>query len=349
MISTKARPVVTNGNEIDSGVIARAHGCLLGQFAGDSLGGLVEFRNAEDILALYPGGVRELADGGSWNTIAGQPTDDSELALMLARSLVERGAFDDGAVARAYGHWYASGPFDCGGTIARATSVASRVAADHAATARKYANTESQANGALMRLSPLGVFGHALRPEEVAELARRDASLTHPHAVCQDASAVFAVTVARAVSRGGTAAELFGFAVEWADAAGLHADVRADLRAATEEPPADFSRNMGWVRIALHNAFYQLRHADSLEAGVVDTVMCGGDTDTNAAIAGALLGAVYGESAVPRQWREAVLNCRPAAGVPGVRRPRPREFWPVDALELADQLIRRGAEFAKGV
>jgi hypothetical protein len=105
---------------------------------------------------------------------------------------------------------------------------------------------------------------------------------------------------------------------------------------------------MGWVRIALRNAFYRLRHAASLEEGIVETVMCGGDTDTNAAIAGALLGAVYGESAIPRQWREAVLNCRPAAGVAGVRRPRPREFWPVDALELAEQLVRRGAEFGKG-
>jgi ADP-ribosylglycohydrolase len=339
---------VTNEGEIDSGVMARARGCLLGQFAGDSLGGLVEFRSADEIRRRNPRGVRELRDGGHWGTIAGQATDDSELALMLGRSLVERGAFDGDAVARAYGHWYASGPFDCGGTIARAASVASRVAADHAATARKFANTQSQANGALMRLSPLGVFGHALPPEDVAELARRDASLTHPHAVCRDASAVFAVAIARAVARGGTAAELFDFAVDWADAAGLHADVRADLTAAADEPPADFSRNMGWVRIALHNAFYQLRHADSLERGVVDTVMSGGDTDTNAAIAGALLGAVYGESAVPRQWREAVLNCRPAAGVAGVRRPRPREFWPVDALELADQLVRRGTQYSRG-
>jgi ADP-ribosylglycohydrolase len=339
---------MSNTDLVSPAVLDRARGCLLGQFAGDSLGGLVEFRDAEDIRARYPGGVRELADGGSWNTIAGQPTDDSELALMLARSLVERGAFDDDAVARAYGHWYASGPFDCGGTIARAASMASRVAANHAATARKYANTESQANGALMRLSPLGVFGHALRPEQVAELARRDATVTHPHAVCQDANAVFAVTIAWAISRGGTAAELFDFAVQWADSARLHPDVLADLTAAANSPPMDFSANMGWVRIALRNAFYRLRHAASLEEGVVETVMCGGDTDTNAAIAGALLGAVYGESAVPRQWREVVLNCRPAAGVAGVRRPRPREFWPVDTLELADQLVRRGAEYAKG-
>src|SRR4051794_37607745 len=173
--------------------VARARGCLLGQVAGDSLGGLVEFRSEGTIRQDYPRGVRLLADGGHWNTLAGQPTDDSELALMLARSLVERGRFDDDAIARAYGHWYASGPFDCGGTTRRALSVASRVADDPAANARKVASRDSQANGALMRVSPLGVFGHAMPPDQLAALARRDAELTHPHPVCQDASAVYCV------------------------------------------------------------------------------------------------------------------------------------------------------------
>jgi len=54
----------------------------------------------------------------------------------------------------------------------------------------------------------------------------------------------------------------------------------------------------------------------------VDTVMRGGDTDTNAAIAGALFGAVHGLDAVPEQWRDKLLNCRPEAGRPHVRHPR---------------------------
>ena len=99
---------------------------------------------------------------------------------------------------------------------------------------------------------------------------------------------------------------------------------------------------MGWVLIALQNALWQMLHASNLEEGVVDTVMQGGDTDTNAAIAGALLGAVYGEEAVPAQWRESILNCRPEAGRPGVHKPRPAEYWPVDALELADALLEAG-------
>ena len=89
---------------------------------------------------------------------------------------------------------------------------------------------------------------------------------------------------------------------------------------------------------AFQNALFQLLHAESLEAGVIDTVMRGGDTDTNAAICGALLGAVYGREAVPSRWANRVLTCRPMEGLAGVKRPRPEGFWPVDTLILAEQL-----------
>jgi ADP-ribosylglycohydrolase len=73
----------------------------------------------------------------------------------------------------------------------------------------------------------------------------------------------------------------------------------------------------------------------------VDTVRRGGDTDTNAAVAGALLGAVHGRDAVPPQWRSMVLSCRPHP--PRARRPRAMAYWPVDALDLAERLLVRGA------
>ncbi len=121
--------------------IARAQGCLLGQLAGDALGSLVEFQTPEAIASMYPNGVRELIDGGTWNTIAGQPTDDSELALLLARMLVEKGTYNQDSVREAYLYWLHSSPFDCGMTIASGL--------------RSIPNHDSQANGALMRISPL--------------------------------------------------------------------------------------------------------------------------------------------------------------------------------------------------
>ena len=97
-----------------SGVLSRAQGCLLGQLIGDSLGSLVEFQTPERIRSRYPDGVRDMADGGTFNTIAGQPTDDSEMALLLARSIVSQGEFNKEEARKAYVFWLNSGPFDCG-------------------------------------------------------------------------------------------------------------------------------------------------------------------------------------------------------------------------------------------
>jgi hypothetical protein len=96
------------------------------------------------------------------------------------------------------------------------------------------------------------------------------------------------------------------------------------------------------VRVAFQNAFYQLLHAPTLEEGVINTVRAGGDTDTNAAIAGALLGAAHGRSGIPAQWMDRVLTCRPIHGLQGVKQPRPASYWPVDALALAERLLLAG-------
>ena len=95
----------------------------------------------------------------------------------------------------------------------------------------------------------------------------------------------------------------------------------------------------GWVLVALHNAYWQMLHARNFEEAIVDTVMRGGDTDTNAAICGALLGAVYGLDAIPLRWKKTVLNCRPDKENPSVKRWRPPFFWPTDVLDLATRLL----------
>jgi ADP-ribosylglycohydrolase/fructose-1,6-bisphosphatase/inositol monophosphatase family enzyme len=310
----------------DPGRLARAQGCLLGQVAGDNLGALVEFEDADQVRRRYPDGPLRLEDGGYWEILAGQPTDDSEMALALARSIATRGRFERESAADAYRSWLLSAPFDVGGTVGAAL--------------RDHPNPASQANGSLMRVSPLGVHAHSVAPAMAAELARQDSSLTHPNPICGDAAAAFAVAVAHAVREGDGPEAAFRAAEGWARDAGAALLVLEALEAARSEAPrCDTPRSQGWVRIALQNAFHELLHAPGPEEGVVATVRRGGDTDTNAAIAGALLGAVHGREAVPVQWRSMVLSCRALA--PRARRPRPRAYWPVDVLELAERLLLR--------
>ena len=309
----------------DSDMLSRAQGCLLGQLAGDALGSLVEFQTSEQITAKYPDRVRDLADGGTWGTIAGQPTDDSEMALMLARSIVKEGRFDAAKVRDAYVYWLDSGPFDCGNTVRCGL--------------RGYPIYDSQANGAMMRVSPLAIFGANHPLESVSEWAQSDAGLTHPHIVCLQANSIFAMAIANAIQTGCGPYELYRRMCTWADERDIEPALLRVMEAASDKPPFDFKTNQGWVLIAFQNALWQLLHAPNLEEGVVDTVMHGGDTDTNAAICGALLGSVYGRDSVPERWTEAILNCRPESGNPRVKQPRPKVFWPVDALELAEQLL----------
>ncbi len=166
----------------------RAQGCLLGQLAGDALGSLVEFQSPDEIRRSYPDGVRELADGGTWNTIAGHPTDDSEMALLLALMLIKTGLYDPEAARNEYQYWLSSDPFDCGMTIS--------------AGLRGNPNPDSQANGAMMRISPLGIFGAGFERSQVAEWAMQDAALTHPNLICQQANALFAMGIAHAIQSG---------------------------------------------------------------------------------------------------------------------------------------------------
>lgn len=322
------------GFPLPEGVRSRARGALLGQLAGDALGTTVEFQGPESIRQRYPDGLREIVGGGPFRVLPGQVTDDSELALALARALRAAGRYDPDTVAGAYLDWYASGPFDIGGTIGQAFRGGVAPGLDAASKVLGRTNAHSQANGSLMRICPLAIFGWDLRPERLASLAAFDARLSHPHPVCQDAAVAFTHAIALAIRAGGSGREVHDATIAFAHTQGLHPDVLTELEAAREGPPSDFVRNMGWVRIALRNAFHQARSAPDLETGLVETVAGGGDTDTNGCIAGALLGAIHGQAGVPERWQATVLDCVTDRGP---------TYQCDDALELSDALVRAGA------
>jgi ADP-ribosylglycohydrolase/fructose-1,6-bisphosphatase/inositol monophosphatase family enzyme len=315
----------------------RALGCMLGMVIGDSLGSQVEFQTGDAIQSAWPNGVRDLADSPVWKTLAGQPTDDSELGLTLARSLVRRGGYDIEDAAAAYGRWYASKPFDCGRSTGLAFGPASSAAADKARAARNNADRESQSNGSLMRIAPIGVW--ASGPDEAARFASEDSSLSHPHPVCRAACAAFAAAVSAALA-GADRRGMVETALRIADAAGMEAaPVAAALRQAVAGvAPEDFQHHMGWVLIGLQNAFFHLAAGTAMEPALIGTVGHGGDTDTNAAIAGALLGAADGRASLPARWVMPVLTCRPDPGLHPAR-PRPDEYWPDDILDLTEALL----------
>jgi ADP-ribosyl-[dinitrogen reductase] hydrolase len=308
-------------------LLSRAQGALLGQLIGDALGSAVEGWTPEAIRAAHPDGVREMLGNDTLGTIPGQPTDDSEMALVLARSLVEHGEFDAAAVRSKYREWFTSGAFGYGETVGAAMQDGT--------------DEESASNGALMRVSPIGIFGSRIWSGVVEFWAREDGAITHPHPVCLAANEFFAVAIATAIRQPAPPEVLYAHLSARTESDLIVGDIVITdaMKRAKDAPPPDYLSRPGLVSIALQNALWQLLHAPSFEEALVDTIARGGDTDTNAAVCGALLGAVHGRVVIPKRWVKTVLACKPKAGKRGVARPRPPEFWPADALELAEKLV----------
>jgi ADP-ribosylglycohydrolase/fructose-1,6-bisphosphatase/inositol monophosphatase family enzyme len=332
------RPNIIVRRVRDAGRLARAQGCLLGQLAGDALGSAVEFQDPARIQQAWPEGLRDLIDGGTWNTLAGQPTDDSEMALALARTVGFLGGYQASSMLDAYADWVDSDPFDIGTTTRAALGAAARTPkGERLEAAARGANTDSQANGSLMRVSPIGILA-AGNPALAAEIARADSGLTHPHPICRAACAAFAAAIAVGIA-GGDRAAMLAAALDQCGTDDAAETLRADLRAARDDgAPEDFMSKQGWVRIALRNAFAWLAAGASVEDAIIATVARGGDTDTNGAIVGALLGAVDGRQGIPMRWRRLILTCRPTLEC-GAKTPRPPVYWPDDALALAESLL----------
>lgn len=316
----------------------RIEGCWWGQMVGDALGSQVEFDSAEALKRRWPYGLRVIGPSAIWGTAAGQVTDDSEMAIELLHALTTHDdSVDWDLVAAGYVQWYQSGPFDSGRTVRRAVRGANRVDQTMSGLAdsmRQNANPDSKANGALMRQSPIGIWGFAKDPKILGDLAREDARLTHPNPVCRDASAVYTATIAQTIRWGFGPKEAYQFAREYHAQYGQESDVLECLDAARDQSPP-FSPHIGYVLLALHNAFYQLLHTETFEEAVVSTVMVGGDTDTNGAIAGAMAGAVYGKANIPQEWAKTLEICDFKKG----HVVRPSRYLPMAAVDQLNRLM----------
>lgn len=319
--------------------LARARGALWGQAVGDALGTTVEFRDELSIATRSPSAwPKEIIGEGPFRVVAGQITDDTELALALARSLQRNRAWKADDVATSYLRWRRSNPIDVGNATTLAFGGVVPEGESPAAVVRARASRQTQANGSLMRSSPLGIFGARLKRDELAALAREDSTLSHPHEVPQWACAVFVTTIADAIATGASGVELHARALEFARGT----PVEDTLRASLNELPVSDGESQGWVRIALQHAFFHLAHArgfspatpsakTDFEAALIQTVVKGGDTDTNGAITGALLGATLGVQAIPSRWIATVRDCLPE---------RPVEYRCSDLDALARDLLK---------
>jgi ADP-ribosylglycohydrolase len=311
----------------------RARGALLGLAVGDALGTTLEFSKpqAPAFPQLASGPHRTITGGGPFGVAPGQTTDDTQMACALATSLLERGKLDVDDLAARYVAW-GKIAFDAGAQTRAALSAISRSQRSPEEAGRSVwlaRNRSPAGNGSLMRTAPIAVF-FARDPEARRLAALADSAITHYDFRCQLACAAFDAAIAHALVSDHEPAALADAAAEELTAATRlllerhpeerreielgEAALREDLESAHLDDPDLYSPDLsilatqGYVRVAFRLAFWELLHAPSFEAGLVDAVNRGGDADTNGAIAGALLGACHGGSAIPESWSKTVLS-----------------------------------------
>lgn len=281
----------------------RARGVLLGTAVGDALGAGYEFG--------YPSPETEIdmIGGGTFDWAPGEWTDDTSMAVCVARALNIGGDIDE--IAENFRAWFAQNPPDVGNQTRAVLSQTTRTGADMTAAAASLPG-RTGGNGSLMRTAPVAL-AYLDDAAGCTAAAARISALTHSD------------------PRAGEACQLWSHAIRYAVLHGTYDGVTEFLDVAAQEvrdywqplieqaevgEPADFSNN-GWVVHALQTAWWAIhRSAEAdrpLPAALELCVRAGGDTDTTAAIAGGLLGARWGASAVPREWRELVH------GYPGLR------------------------------
>jgi len=278
------RSALTGANVQD-----RIRGMLIGVAVGDALGAPVEGYPPWEISSAHRGELTEMVGLSSFGMEAGTTTDDTGMTVALARSLVSQGAFDPDDVLYHYLGWYDTNPLGIGNTVDAVLSAISAGASPHAAAKAYHESTGglSAGNGALMRCAPLAArYPHD--PTELSRAARADAALTHYDFLPGDCNEAWCDVLAACLLDGNLEKAL----EKARDVAG-ETSIEAVAQRALKQPA--FSLTTLAVGCAAAGM-------EDFEEGVVWAVNIGGDTDTNGAVAGAVLGARLGEGAIPERW-----------------------------------------------
>ena len=286
-------------------------GCLVGLAVGDALGYPVEGMSLRQIHQKYgPLGLGDFASRHGHPP--GSYSDDTQLTLAVARALLEAGdkSVDElmQAMARQFLAWYQSSDSARGpglSTLAACANLARGVAWNESGI------RDAKGCGAAMRVAPLALYFCRDR-EKLRHVAEQSALITHAHPIAVAAAVVNACAVAHVLEKE-PVDELLDNLLRVA--APLSTEMEAALRKLKQcqgsDPPAAFAQigeTGSGDHVVASGLFCFLRTAEDYRASVLAGVNCSGDSDSIAAVAGALSGAYNGISAIPERWSRGVEN-----------------------------------------
>jgi len=305
----------------------QAYGAFMGAAVGDAAGATLEFfrKGITEEIALN---AMTMPGGGQLQVGKGQFTDDTECAIEgLAFGLYDKDpalGFPVEDVAQGYSKWYHSRPFDMGGTCSKAFSTDHKQEGLLSNRMMKNAaklSIVSEANGALMRCCPIAIWSVGEDISVIAHNAKLDAMLSHPSQVCQDCNVIVVLAIEYLIRNPGD----FNGAIDYLDnyvTFNIHTNKVRDwyFKDSLDISELDCSKQIGWVKWGFVMAIYYLRNNTPYEIAIKEVLMKGGDTDTNAAICGSVLGAL-GINGIPKYMLEPVLAFDPTNPDKGHKRP----------------------------
>ena len=285
---------------------------LVGCAIGDALGNPFEnWHVSKPGLQEWDGQFKE--GGTFWWGQPGQYTDDTLMSMALAASLVENGGFDAKDAGAKYLAWMESGNTrGIGGTTARALT---RLKLGATVLESGVTHTEegkpASGNGTAMRASPIGLW-YRKDPEKLLEVAMLDASITHNSFEPKMGSVAVALGTALIANGMNDTKRVIEEIIGIIDESIvkdklLLAVAHLEMKTDPFEALAEIGVN-GYVPETVGAAFYCLGASDNFRDTVVLAVKAGGDTDTTAAIAGAMAGTLYGLDGIPSEYKENVEN-----------------------------------------
>lgn len=277
-----------------------ANGCFLGLACGDALGGPVEFRDRADLDRSSPNGIRDIMGGGPHQLERGEYTDDTEMALAIARACNEHG-IDLDAVAANFVAWYRSGPKDIGIATSRALDLIARgVPWQEAGEQLQRASSQGVAgNGTVMRCAPLALrFGS--NRDRLKWSSIDTARMTHADPRATWGAVALNQELVHLLDGGDRSGLVDAAVYEVEDGRVVDAIVRATGM------ERDDVVSGGYVLDTLNAAFWSLHTTASAEEAIVRAVSLGSDADTTGAVTGTLAGTLYGASTLTARWIEVL-------------------------------------------
>ena len=266
-------------------LVDRIKGTIYGQAIGDALGLGTEGMTDEDMAWKYPNGICHYSDifqdrhRKRWKI--GDWTDDTDMMLCIANAVIKDKGVNLTSIARNFKEW---ADFDASKML------------------WNMSHQQSAANGGVMRTSIVGLF-----PKAVEECAVNICRLTHYDPRCAGSCAIVSLLIHSLVYGKDKLSyhQMVDIGERYDNRIREYIDLslNTDIRALELQ---DWD-SVGYTLKTMAAGLWACWNAKTFEDGLLSVVRAGGDADTNAAVACAILGAKFGFNSIPKEYVDGLI------------------------------------------